>query len=137
MKGRTSMEYEAHDIPLRFEALGTFQVAGLQITCHPSLLPTLMPLFWQTFTGRLAMIDHHLGSDTIFKVRRQQHSEEETHCVCVAVSSPQDLPAGMVSFEVPAQTYAVFRYAGGGTDLTATYQNIERWLANVDHYRPL
>ena len=70
-----------------------------------------IPQLWSDFDPRIGEIQHKVDEHACYGVCA--NADEQTHefdyFAAFEVDSTDDIPEGMVSFEVPAATYAVFR----------------------------
>ncbi len=89
---------------------------------------------WDTFIGRADRIPNRIG-DAMFGVIHTRPETERTHphelqyVAAVSVSSTAEVPAGMVSWTVPAGTFAVFTHRGPIGTIGDTVSMIYReWL---------
>jgi AraC family transcriptional regulator len=94
-----------------------------------------LPQLWGAFLARLPEIKHTVPGICYGVVRQEQaDSERLEYHAGIAVTSIAALPAGMVSVEVPAGTYARFEHRGPAPriDQTVSYA-YATWLAQSAH----
>jgi len=92
----------------QFASLPAFTLVGLQMRVKPQgKAPSQL---WDEFGSRMSDISHMTGPDIAYGLTNNMDmsSGEFDYMAGVQVSSTDDIPDGMVSFNVPAQHYAVF-----------------------------
>ncbi len=84
---------------------------------------------WDRFMTRMGEIKHRLpGSHVSYGICSPNPEGLVDYVAALPVDSLDDIPAGMVAREVPAQTYVVMQ-ADGLADIQPTYRRIlEEWL---------
>ncbi len=85
-----------------------FTVAGMK--CRGKNEQNEIPQLWSQFGPRMGEIKHKVDRDIAYGVmgNLDESSGEFDYVAAIEVESADDLPNGMVSWEVPEQTYAVF-----------------------------
>ena len=88
-----------------------FKVAGMKYrgqTEHGEI-----PQLWDRFVPRMGEIKHGVGGHESFGVMDNfdEASQEFDYLAAIEVASTDDLPDGMVGWEIPDQTCAVFTVA--------------------------
>lgn len=85
-----------------------FTVVGLQIQTKP--MTQEIPQLWQQFGPRMNEVQHLAEPGVSYGLmdRFDQAMERLDYMAGEAVTQLGELPAGMTSWEVPANTYAVF-----------------------------
>ncbi len=90
-----------------------------------------LPPLWGAFIGRLQEIPHRVPG-VCYGVVRQERADSDRleYHAAIAVTAVTALPEGMVTFEVPAGTYARFEHRGPAPriDHTVSYA-YATWLA--------
>ena len=83
---------------------------------------------WGQFVARIGEIQHRDPGGPTYGVMSDfdEATGEFDYVAALPVHSADDLPAGMVSVELPAARYAVFDCTLPA--LSATYKQIHRWL---------
>jgi AraC family transcriptional regulator len=93
----------------RIVSLPAFTVVGVKY--HGRNENNEIPQLWNDFGPRMDEIKHMVDTHACYGVCANQ--DKETHAfdyfAGFEVDSTDDIPEGMVSFEVPASTYAAFR----------------------------
>jgi predicted transcriptional regulator YdeE len=99
---------EKTEMEPKIESRPAFTVVGMQY--HGKNENNEIPQIWQAFNPRMGEIKHIGNNRECFGVCAELEEDGETfkYLACWEVSSPTDIPEGMVSWEIPAQTYAVF-----------------------------
>ncbi len=86
-----------------------FTVVGVKVRSNNQ--NNEIPQLWDDFGPRMGEIKHMVDKHACYGVCA--NADHETHefdyFAAFEVDSTADMPGGMVSFEVPAATYAVFR----------------------------
>lgn len=92
----------------RFVSLPAFTLVGMMMRVKPQ--GKVPGQLWDEFGPRMGEIRHMAGPDIAYGLTNNMNmgSGEFDYMAGVQVSSPDDIPDGMVSFSVPAQHYAVF-----------------------------
>lgn len=69
-----------------------------------------IPQLWGQLMGKMDQIKHLVGDGNSYGVTTNYEEEENVfeYIAAFKVSEIEDVPEGMVSLEIPAQTYAVF-----------------------------
>ena len=89
---------------------------------------------WTRFTQQVHRVPNRIGREMYGIIyerpkAKKSHSDELQYIAAVAVTSASDIAEGMVSFEVPAGTFAVFVHRGPIHQIGATMHAIYRdWL---------
>lgn len=85
-----------------------FHVVGMQITTHP-MTPEI-PALWKEFAPRMAEVADTAEPHVSYGVMQNFDPEKGTldYMAGVSVTRLAHMPRGMVSMEVPPNTYAVF-----------------------------
>jgi AraC family transcriptional regulator len=85
-----------------------FKVMGMLY--HGKPMSKEIPELWNQFGPRMDSVPHAVNPAVSYGVCKDMDMEtgEFDYAACVEVNSMADAPAGMVAFEVPAATYAVF-----------------------------
>jgi predicted transcriptional regulator YdeE len=95
-----------------------------------------LPRLWEQFVPRMSEIRHKLEQEISYGLTTTYDRKNRTfeYIAGVEVNSAEDVPEGMVSFEVPEQTYAVF--TATMPTFVRTYKRvINRWLPKSGHKR--
>lgn len=93
-----------------------------------------IPQMWQAFGPRVCEIKHVAAPHVAYGVcDSPDESGKFNYVAGFEVSSTADIPQGMVSWEVPENTYAVFTCTL--PTLHETFQHIETWLPQSDYQR--
>ncbi len=92
----------------RFVALPAFTLVGMMMRVRPG--GKVPGQLWDEFGPRMGEIKHVTGPDMAYGLTANMDmgSGEFDYMAGLQVSSADGMPAGMVSYDVPAQTYAVF-----------------------------
>jgi predicted transcriptional regulator YdeE len=92
----------------RFVALPAFTLVGMMMRVKPQ--GKVPGQLWDEFGPRMHEIKHVTGPDMAYGLTANMNMStgEFDYMAGLHVNSADDIPAGMVSYDVPAQTYAVF-----------------------------
>jgi predicted transcriptional regulator YdeE len=92
----------------RFVSLPAFTLVGMMMRVRPG--GKVPGQLWDEFGPRMEEVKHMTGPDMAYGLTANMDmgSGEFDYMAGVHVSSTEDIPEGMVSFNVPAQHYAVF-----------------------------
>jgi AraC family transcriptional regulator len=84
-----------------------FKVVGMR---YSGRNPRQLPRLWQTFGPRTGEVRHRVNPDVSFglTVGYDERTRRFDYIACVEVERIEDIPEGMVGWEVPEQRYAVF-----------------------------
>ena len=92
----------------QFASLPAFTVVGMMMRVKPQgKVPSQL---WDEFGPRMGEIKHMTGPDIAYGLTANMNMStgEFDYMAGLQVSSTADIPDGMVPYDVPAQTYAVF-----------------------------
>ena len=92
----------------RFVSLPTFTLVGMMMRVKPQ--GKVPGQLWDEFGPRTSEIRHMAGPDVAYGLTNNMDmaTGEFDYMAGVQVTSVEDIPEGMVSFNVPAQSYALF-----------------------------
>lgn len=92
----------------KFVSLPAFTLVGMRMRVRPG--GKVPGQLWDEFGPRMGEVQHMTGPDMSYGLTANMDmgSGEFDYMAGLQVSSTADIPAGMVSYDVPAQTYAVF-----------------------------
>lgn len=92
----------------RFVSLPAFTLVGMMMRVKPQ--GKVPGQLWDEFGPRMGEIEHMTGPDIAYGLTANMNMStgEFDYMAGLQVSSSDDIPDGMVSYDVPAQTYAVF-----------------------------
>lgn len=92
----------------RFVSLPALTLVGMMMRVRPQ--GKVPGQLWDEFGPRMGEIKHVTGPDVAYGLTNNMDmgSGEFDYMAGMQVSRTDDIPDGMVSFNVPAQTYAVF-----------------------------
>lgn len=95
-----------------------------------------IPQLWGQFVPRLGEIKHGVGRGESYGVMDNfdEASQEFDYLAAVEVDSTDDLPDGLLGWEVPAQTYAVFTVQFSSIMEGYKYA-YETWLPKSEYQR--
>ncbi|MBS3680487.1 GyrI-like domain-containing protein [Ornithinibacillus massiliensis] len=62
--------------------------------------------------------------------------EEDGYWACMEVETFEDIPEGMVTLTIPAQSYAVWEHRGPTTGIMKSYEELHQWI-DENHYNRL
>jgi predicted transcriptional regulator YdeE/DNA-binding transcriptional MerR regulator len=113
--------------PSKFVTMDQFLVVGMPyLGKHEN---QEIPAMWRVFMQRQKEIKHCAPSPHgNYGICRPNPQGLVDYIAALPVTSLDGIPGGMIGYEVPKQTYAVFE-AHGLSDITATYDRINRnWL---------
>jgi AraC family transcriptional regulator len=112
-----------------------FNVIGLRFSGPFSALGVEMPKLWQTFVARIPEIPGAVQPNVRYDIADEDHTYQMfTQFICVEVKDfSGGIPQGMVGFQVPGRTYAVFRHSGPMAGVPQTYANAFAWLKENGH----
>jgi AraC family transcriptional regulator len=103
-----------------------FTVVGMNIRTRPKS-PDI-PALWPKFVPRIAEIQRQTEPEVAYGVMRHGQGSTDTlfYMAAVAVSPPGRAPSGMESLDIPAESYAVFRYplAGVGQGFSEIFNRL-------------
>jgi len=125
---------EKPEMEHKIESRPAFMVVGMLY--HGKNENNEIPQLWQAFNPRMGEVKHISNDQECFGVCGDLEEDGETfkYMACWEVSSPTDIPEGMASWEIPAQTYAVFPCT-----LTTIHQAYEHahqtWLPQSGYQR--
>ena len=111
-----------------------FKVVGLKYHGKPG--PDDIPRLWDKFGPRMGEIRHVVNPKVAYGVMDNfdMASGEFDYVAAYEVDEIADMPSGMVSMEVPAQTYAIFTCTL--PTIHATYEKINNtWLVESGYER--
>lgn len=86
----------------------SFTVVGMKY--HGQALKNEIPQLWQTFMGRMGEVKNIVGCGNSFGVSLNfdEQSKEFDYIAAYEVSPAEDVPADLVTLEIPSAEYAVF-----------------------------
>ena len=92
----------------RIESRAAFRVVGMKYRGKNE--QNEIPLLWREFGSRVAEVQNRMEAHTTYGVMGNyvEDTGEFDYVAGINVSTDADIPEGMVSWDVPAQTYAVF-----------------------------
>ena len=101
-------------VSIRIVERPSFVVVGQEIATKPQ--SPEIPALWFGFAPRIVEIDHRAEPNVSYGVMWHDGNPMSVlhYLAAVSVGSPGGLPAGMVSRDVPAGTYASFSYPLSG-----------------------
>ncbi len=122
----------------RIEILSPKKLIGLNLKM--SLVNNLTTQLWRQFGPRIKEIPHRVSEDKIsMQVYPQSYYAqfspitEFEKWATVEVSSFDDIPEGLQSFELQGGRYAVFDYKGSSTDPAIFQYIFSEWLPNSNY----
>jgi AraC family transcriptional regulator len=92
----------------KIESRSAFRVVGMQYRGKNE--QNEIPQLWGEFAARVVEVQNRVEANVTYGVvgNFAEDSGEFDYVAGLSVSTAADIPAGMVSWDVPAQTYAVF-----------------------------
>ena len=111
-----------------------FAVVGMKI--HTSPQEGDFPGLWRRFGPRMHEIQHVVAPETSYGLSTNwdETTGKFDYIAAMQVDSTEDLPEGMVSLQIPAQTYAVF--PAKLSTISETYDQIHsQWLSAAGRRR--
>jgi AraC family transcriptional regulator len=101
----------------------------------------VLPRLWRQFYYRLAEVRHWIESGGLYGVMywrpegQRSHPDELQYIAGAPVTSAEDVPNGMVHYEVPATTNAVFTHRGPIGKIGETVRYIDRVWAPASEFK--
>lgn len=114
----------------RIVARPAIRLVGVKGLFTPATMPEI-PALWAKFVPRMDEIEGQT-SDVTYGVCEEAANGPGTfaYTAAVEVDAIRDVPEGMVGFEVPAGTWAVFTHTGHISRISETFDAIAAtWLA--------
>jgi AraC family transcriptional regulator len=112
----------------RIEKLGNLTVVGLARMQHLSKTEAI-PAQWQEFMQMYEDIEHKAEPIPLSVTTDMDAEGNFTYLTGVHVTAAKNVPKGLVTQTVPAQTYAVFTHNSHVSEIGKTYAAIwDRWM---------
>ncbi|MEK4027625.1 effector binding domain-containing protein [Pseudobacillus sp. FSL P4-0506] len=109
------------------------KVIGLQKTCQTTDLETEKAILWKQFKQFASDILDQTNGE-LMEICRQKQGSLVTHCVALEVNNVDIVPAGMISFNIPPQSYIYMKHNGYTHTLWKSLNEIKQW-AKEHHCR--
>ncbi|NOU93635.1 AraC family transcriptional regulator [Paenibacillus sp. LMG 31456] len=106
---------------VKLESKEAFTVIGIQCP----LSPIEAPKVWHSFIQNIHLIENRVQSTVSLGVCDDLN---QRYIASVEVDKVDVVPEGMVSLEIPANEYAVFKHKGSIQGINESFQEIGRWL---------
>src|SRR5690606_835413 len=86
------------------------------------------------FRARMHEVDHVVNPETLIGYSQDHDEVGFTHYICLEVTEAEQVPEGMVTFEIPNKLYAVCAHEKG-QDVSRTYDNIVNWYESEGYVK--
>lgn len=105
---------------------------GLRYYGEDSEVVRMAPKLWEEFDKRMAEVKNAVPGRAYGVMCTESDlvsMKKWDYIACMEVRSFEDIPEGMVKFEVPEQTYAIFAHRGNLNKLGNSFKHIyNEWL---------
>ncbi|WP_199620765.1 GyrI-like domain-containing protein [Paenibacillus alkalitolerans] len=114
------------------------KLVGLRVVCPGDEFVNEIPKTSVKLYQRLGEINRKKSTNMIGAFVVGDCSEEnDGYWVCVEVEDFVNVPQGMVTLSVPAQTYAVINHKGPNHQIRNSYEILHRWMTEQGFERNL
>ena len=105
-----------------------FKVVGIPVIATWDELWTEVPAVWDEVLSRQTEIRHRVNA-LFLDISLNKFGDTYTQLVCAEVSAFEQVPAGMITWEIPDQRYLYHRHEGTLKDIAGSFGQMYQWAA--------
>lgn len=109
-----------------------FKVVGIPVIATWDELWTEVPAVWEEVLSRQAEIRNRTNA-LFLDISLNKEDDLYTQLVCAEVSEFEQIPFGMITWEIPDQRYLYHRHEGTLKDIAGSFGQMYQWAAENNY----